>query len=109
MGMFDICKGNMGAMSFVAEAFNLSPIEAIGAFTKMSQSHIEGDKLYMLWNDCLDRDTARAIKVMLFVPIEEIERHINYDAGRGIPFTEDELVEQGVILGFPPKISGDTE
>ena len=109
MGMFDICKGNIGAMSFVTEAFNLSPIQSIGAFTKMSQNHIEGDKLYMLWNDCLDRDTARAIKVMLFVPIEEIERHINYDAGRGIPFTEEELVEQGVIIGFPPKKSEDAK
>ena len=51
---------------------------------------VVGDKLYMLWNDCCDRDTALAVAVMNNLTEGEILRHINYEQGRGTPFTEEE-------------------
>lgn len=37
----------------------------------------------MLWNDCCDRDTKRAVYIMLHDNIDSIHKHINYGNGRG--------------------------
>ena len=81
-----ICEGNPGCIAFVRQAYSLSPFEAEKAFQRMDNNEIHGDKLYMLWNDCCDRDTEKAIKIMLFNTIENIKEHINYEHGRGIKY-----------------------
>ena len=45
----------------------------------------------MLWNDCCNRNTALALEVMLKMSVDEIVRHIDCGAGRGIPIEEGEL------------------
>lgn len=42
----------------------------------------------MLWNDCCDRNTAKAVDIMLAKSIEDIFAHLNYERGRGIPFED---------------------
>ena len=64
MVSFDICEGNIGALTFLMEAYDIDMWGAESAFQRMQQSNITGSKLYMLWNDCCDRDTAMTIKVM---------------------------------------------
>lgn len=81
-----ICKGNPGCVTFVMQAYSLSPFKAEKAFQRMDDNEIRGDKLYMIWNDCCDRDTEKAIKIMLEKPIEDIIAHINYEHGRGIMY-----------------------
>ncbi len=81
-----ICSGNPGAITFVMAAYKIDPFKAEQAFQKMQDNKITGDKLYMLWNDCCDRDTEKAIKIMLKKPIEDIIAHINYERGRGIMY-----------------------
>jgi len=54
---------------------------------------IVGTMLYMLWNDCCGRDTRQAMTVMKKCDPDEIRRHINYEGGKGIPFTPEELEE----------------
>lgn len=88
---FDICKGNPGAITFVMGAYADDMFRAEMCFQKMQNNNITGAKLYMLWNDCCGRNTKMALDVMDKISIEEIERHINYTGGRGIPFMEHEL------------------
>lgn len=52
----------------------------------MYKNNIREEKLYMLWNDCCDRNTGEAIYIMNKKTITEIIEHINYEHGRGIPF-----------------------
>lgn len=86
----EYCGGNPGALSFFIEGLELDANRAVNGFQRMKLNEIHSEKLYMLWNDCCNRDTKRAIYIMLHDNIESIHRHINYENGRGIPYTEDE-------------------
>lgn len=91
MVTFDICEGNPGCIQFIADAYAKDMIGAENAFNRMQLNFITGAKLYMLWNDCLERNTDDALIVMKTDTIESISEHINYEHGRGIPYTEEEL------------------
>lgn len=93
MERFRIAEGNPGAMTFLVTAYRLAPIAAEAAFKRMKENSITGAKLYMLWNDCCDRDTYIAMQVMTYCSIEKINEHINYENGRGIPFTAADILE----------------
>ena len=84
---FDLCKGNPGALQFMMLAYrgNLMFLAERG-FARMRDNDISGDKLYMLWNDCCNRDTEYTIEIMLRNSIDDIIKHINYEGGRGIPY-----------------------
>lgn len=86
----EYCGGNPGVLSFFIEGLELDANRAVNGFQRMKLNEIHSEKLYMLWNDCCNRDTKRAIYIMLHDNIESIHRHINYENGRGIPYTEDE-------------------
>lgn len=86
---FNICEGNPGTLMFLMQAYQMQMFRAERAFQRMEDSGIRGAKLYMFWNDCCNRDTGRAINLMIEWPIEKIIEHINYDEGCGIPVRED--------------------
>lgn len=90
---FDMCEGNPGALTFMMAAYspnkNLKELlKTESAFGRMRKFGITGAKLYMLWNDCCDRDTDKAIQIMRTNDIDDILKHINYEGGRGIPYEE---------------------
>lgn len=90
-----LCQGVPGTLSFL---FNVATryknpnekIKAISGFSRMLDNKIVGSKLYMLWNDCLNRDIDKTIYVMLHDSIDEINRHINFENGKGIPYLSNE-------------------
>ena len=90
IGPEQFAAGNLGALNFVMEAYALNALHAEEGFMKIFSIGVTGEQLYMLWNDCCDRDTVLAMAVMNVLPEGEILRHINYEQGRGIPFTEEE-------------------
>lgn len=91
MVSFAICGGNPGALQFLIAAYDLNMFKAEAAFQRMQDNRITGAKLYMLWNDCCDRDTKLALQIAHTAPIDKIVEHINYKGGRGFPFTKEEL------------------
>lgn len=82
----DICEGNPGALTFLMEAYAINMFGAEKAFQRMQNNNITGAKLYMLWNDCCDRDTKKALQIMKSNTIQDIVEHINYENGRGIKY-----------------------
>lgn len=86
MVTFDICEGNVGALIFLMDAYDKTLFKAERAFQRMQDNHITGDKLYMLWNDCCNRNTKMAVDIMCENSIEDIMKHINYENGRGISY-----------------------
>lgn len=86
MVIHEVCEGNPGAMTFLAEAFAVDLLSAATAFERMQNNNITGSKLYMLWNDCCDRNTVKALQIMLNNTIEDIIEHINEEHGRGIRY-----------------------
>lgn len=90
---WDLAEGNPGCLTFMMQAYfgTISPFKVERAFQRMQDNNIRGSKLYMLWNDCCDRNTVFAVLVMLNQPLESIINHINYEGGRGIPYTHEEI------------------
>ena len=87
----DICEGNPGALQFAMAAYQTNIFKAEMGLQRMQENGITGAKLYMLWNDCCGRDTKMALQIAYAAPIDKIVEHINYEGGRGFPFTEEEL------------------
>lgn len=82
--------GNPGALVFVMELLTVEDSASrdrnITALKRMDVLGIRGPKLYMLWNDCCDRDAEKAVNVMLNKSAHEL----NYAllGGRGTPFRD---------------------
>ena len=93
MVTFDMCNNNMGAIDFMMRAYHIDNADSEYAFRRMRHYNIVGDKLYMIWNDCCDRDTEKAINVMKYCKIEFIIDKLNYEQGRGIHITDEEIEE----------------
>lgn len=91
MVSFNICEGNPGALTFLMQAYDVDMFGAERAFQRMQNNNITGCKLYMLWNDCCNRDTKLSLQIMTKCSIEKIKEHINYESGRGFAFTTEEL------------------
>ncbi len=89
MVSFDICEGNPGAFMFLMDAYKKYMFRAERAFQRMQDAGITGCHLYMFWNDCCNRDTGKAINLMIEWPIEKIVQHINYKGGCGIPVVDE--------------------
>ncbi len=89
----NIADGNPGALAFAVEAYDMNRETAEIAFSKMEKYGIKGCNLYMLWNDCCNRDTRLTIEVILTASIEYIKNHINKDKGRGIRIDVSDLLE----------------
>lgn len=83
---FEICKGNPGALTFLIDAYYKFIFKAEDAFKKLRDANITGDKLYIIWNDCCDRDTEKAICMILDNDIDTINNYINYEKGRGLTY-----------------------
>ena len=81
-----IIDGNVGALTFVMDAYKLNMIKAERAFQKMQDNGIIGEKLYLLWNDCCERDTIKTLDMINDNDIETINHYLNYGHGRGIPY-----------------------
>ena len=85
---FDLCEGNPGVLQFMIQAYDKMMFFAERGFARMRDNDITGAKLYMLWNDCCNRNAEQAVMIMCENPIEDIIEHINYEKGRGIPYKE---------------------
>lgn len=77
---------NPGALTFFCEAIKHEPQKSLTAFDRMLFNGIKGSKLYMLWNDCCDRNTEKTLDIMMNNSIDDINKHINYENGRGIEY-----------------------
>ena len=81
------CDYNPGALQFFCELMDTkAPEIGLTALDRMYFYGLRGDKLYMIWNDCCDRNTEKTLNIMLNNSIDDINKHINYENGRGIEY-----------------------
>lgn len=86
-------EGNPGAAQVVFELLQSEPLELLTCDT----IGLYGEKLYMLWNDCCNRDMAVMHKVLLAyrtgrVSADEIHEHLS--GGYGRPFAGLEIKKE---------------
>lgn len=84
-------EGNPGALTFVLEVLSIgdtiSRRMGFAGLNRMDALGIRGEKLYMLWNDCCDRDTEKTVIEMLYRGRKELE--LALAGGRGVPFKDE--------------------
>lgn len=94
-----LSEGNPGAMSFIFEIIKYqenNPIKLVEEFLTIDSMHLYGSHLYMLWNDCCNRDVEKSLKIIKGYRLGNIkdsdikERIIN--VSYGISF--DDLLER---------------
>lgn len=86
MVSFNVVGGNPGALSFLIDAYDIHIGKAEMAFQKLQDAGITGDKIYILWNDCCNRNTERTIDMILDNEVSILKHFINYEHGRGLRY-----------------------
>ena len=70
-------NGNIGAFTFAREALKIDEKKAIEGLMRLDDINVIGEYLYVFWNDCCDRNTEFAIKVMNEYSAEDILDHLD--------------------------------
>lgn len=86
--------GNPGAATTLMSIIQYDFLTGCRALMVLDELGIYGSRLYMLWNDCCDRNPKKVIRVLDaylsgHLESETIDEHI--DQGRGVPFSNNEL------------------
>ena len=83
-----MADGNIGALTFLMDCLASNNPKAALALSRMDVLSIKGEQLYLIWNDCCNRDLNLTIDVMLKKGKTEILDHIDMqkNQGRGKPF-----------------------
>jgi len=95
--MMTMSEGNPGALTILMQMIG-DPTGILDILT-CDSLEIRGSKLYMLWNDCCERNYAKfkrtlaMLKVGLFSQ-EEIQKNLSLT--RAIPFIDDSIIVEGV-------------
>lgn len=99
--IYELSEGNPGALTVIMEMMgrNHNPLYA-QYLLRLKNIGVTGDKLYMLWNDCCDRNFDLMYKVLSMhmadkISAEELLSHIRGDGCRGYPFIGIEEVKSG--------------
>ena len=78
-----LADGNIGAVAFISDVLDRCVKEkdeiAALALTRAKAFNIVGTKLYLLWNDCCDKDTDKAIRVLAENSKDDIMDHLTFD------------------------------
>ena len=90
----EMSEGNPGAMTVVMQLMDLGnkgEFKAITTLLFLDTLEVYGSRLYMLWNDCCDRDINVMMDIVKQVQQgsrshEDFNKHIGNGDGRGVPF-----------------------
>lgn len=91
-----LAAGNPGAAHFLVDLAKKFPEDFCDLTLIMAKHHLVGSRVYMLWNDANDRDTAATAELLRKIgsgrlPIDVVEAHLA--EGRCRPFTPDEEIQ----------------
>ena len=83
--------GNLGAVTCMINMLQTDPSTALLDIIYFDSMEIYGSKIYMLWNDCCDRDMSRLKKTIQYLRsgvVSKEEIHENLNRVRAKPFIE---------------------
>ena len=99
--VIELSDGNLGCMMFIFQALHGTPERAVTALRRAQLYDLKGSRLYMLWNDCCNRNTKLAVTILLEESMTDIRRHVS--GGYGMPF------ENYAPVGYRAKLAGPEE
>lgn len=87
--IFKLSEGNPGAVTAIVQLCESCSYEEFLTYLIFFDDYeIYGSKIYMLWNDCCDRDLNKLIETISYIRanLNREEVHKNLDRGRALPF-----------------------
>ncbi len=81
--------GNPGCLSFFIEVLKEDENVFWKILIKLDTSELYGSLIYMLWNDCCNRDTQKTIRMIRKLDILTLRSYV-VDKGRGTKYIEEE-------------------
>lgn len=86
--VIECTDGNIGAAACCMEILKSGDTKGITALQRMIEMNIKGEKIYLIWNDCCNRDIKKTIRVMHEKSKDEILDHIDLQKHdyRCVPF-----------------------
>jgi hypothetical protein len=82
--------GNPGCLSFLFEVIKRENVNVFCEMVvKLDTSELYGSLVYMLWNDCCNRDTQKTIRMINKLDSETLRSYV-VDKGRGTKYVEEE-------------------
>lgn len=72
-----VADGNIGALTCCMDLIETTNEKAITALQRAYEMELKGDKLYLIWNDCCNRDAEKTIQVLHEKSKEELWDHID--------------------------------
>lgn len=82
-------EGNPGCLLFFIELLKEDENIFWKIVIKLDVSEIYGSQIYMLWNDCCNRDTQKTIRMIRKLDIDTLRSYV-VDKGRGTKYIEEE-------------------
>ena len=89
--LMKMCDGNPGCLSFLMMVIEKESIDVFFEIViKLDIAELYGSLIYMLWNDCCDRDTQKTIRMIRKLDCETIRNYV-VDKGYGTKYVDEEL------------------
>lgn len=77
-------EGNPGCITFLMEAMkNVNQFRFIEMVLRLDKAELYGSHIYMLWNDCCDRDLDKTIEMITNIKNDDELRSYVIDRGYG--------------------------
>lgn len=95
--IINMSEGNPGAMEILSEMINDAKMSIY--ILLLDTLEIRGSKLYMLYNDCSNRDYIKFENTILLIKMGKFTKeqiHFNLDQTRAIPFIDDSIKMDGM-------------
>lgn len=86
--LMKMSDGNVGCLSFLIEVIEKEGINVFCEITlRLDSAELYGSLIYMLWNDCCDRDTQKTIRMIKNLDRETLRSYV-VDKGYGTKYIE---------------------
>lgn len=95
--LFEITEGNPGAVKVYAEM--MSDERLVHYISLLKHLDIKGARLYILYNDCCDRNNDKLFRTLLMFRYQifsKAEISANLDQAYVIPFIDDNIIIDGM-------------
>ena len=88
--LMKMSDGNQGCLSFLMMVIERESIDVFCEIVlKLDSAELYGSLIYMLWNDCCDRDTQKTIRMIRKLDRETLRSYV-VDKGYGTKYVEEE-------------------
>lgn len=80
-------EGNPGCLHFLFEVLGISSEDLFDIALRLDSAELYGSLIYMLWNDCCDRDVAKTVRMIRNLDRDTLRSYV-VDKGRGTKYED---------------------